>query len=488
LQIFMRPIREDWEVPNTLNADNYLPYAPVFSGFEDQPDDRWVVMDEHDYEHLFDPNEESVSTETRDIFTIRGFVQGPVSVQFRRNTFVGRIIPFVNPNRQVRNTVTVEGISDVQEVFLPSTAIGSQMYISCGARFYGAAVTTTTYASNEANIETGIGSFLYQLLVNGEGVNPHGVNILEGETKSLVLPQKPLSYVELTVSIAPNTSGEGAVFGSSESKDRYYVGAVSWGRVMLDPSRLQTITALGTVTIHRIRFLYEDLEKQGLEDTIEFQGLEATETMGETSPVSYSMGPRPIADSNASHIGEVVASFRTLLKRYATRSIIVTNQTIGSISVPFYPLTYKTTPFSSEPSTIIRVNEEFPHLMDYVCRAFLAVRGSCRMKIVDINGGTGTITITREGTRLGFLPSMALKNSGTEVNSNRVSPISEIELPWYSLFKFGIARAENRENIFQERAEISGFWGDAQRLNFVYAAAEDFTCAHFLSTPLLREL
>lgn len=283
------------------------------------------------------------------------------------------------------------------------------------------------------------------------------------------------------------------------------------------------------------------MEPQGAEEDI----LKMGTPIADTGSIRY-MGSSTVLDPlvNRIHMGEAVASFRQLLKRYNLHEAIaypaddVAAQMVGMVRRMFPFLGgYTTAPPSA--SLLITngdgVTGEYVYanliLMQYLSLAFGGWRGSIRYAVdttfneVAIAGGTlSGQNATWEVARLGNIAERPLSDTvdndttfarnfgfGTQYANNRyvgiqnqslglsgstrwntvVNPIHSFEIPYYSKYRFCPARQGQKwttKDIFQDSFSMVATTSATNAVSIAYkyvAAGEDFTLMFYLSPPVL---
>lgn len=212
-----------------------------------------------------------------------------------------------------------------------------------------------------------------------------------------------------------------------------------------------------------------------------------------------SMGPpSDVRGLNDIYFGEVVSSWRQVLKRFTSVArathIIVQNRTQTlNYDVPLYPIS----DFGSTTTVgnIVMITNQ--NLMTYVTSAYVCMRGSTRLKVT--HGTDDQQKSTTSCHRVGITAPRGWRTfggigqtkwCGTARDSSANKPYAEFELPVYSNLRFSQPRARGAhnpaENNLQTYFEMQHQYAfQNTSFDLAYAAAEDFTLAFFLSTPVL---
>jgi hypothetical protein len=282
------------------------------------------------------------------------------------------------------------------------------------------------------------------------------------------------------------------------------------------------------------------IEPQGAEETV----LNQENPVVDPETLRY-MGSPCVIDSviNKIHMGEAVASFRQLLKRYNLHEVLCNNQAGGESAMykyqrkmfPFYGGYTTVTPaFSSLIHTTSGGTGNYAYarmtLMNYLTPAFGAWRGSIRYCLdstfLEYEGNDGgnyrfdsarTYEVYREGctqlktigesvdddlilvqnlsavpidNRFAGLVNSSLGLSGTSRWSTLVNPIQTFEIPYYSRYRFAPARRRTlwtARDDYQDNFYITSTQPNTSsntEATFKYVAAgEDFSLSFYLSPP-----
>lgn len=272
------------------------------------------------------------------------------------------------------------------------------------------------------------------------------------------------------------------------------------------------------------------------------QALEIDSVQVTDPPCISTMGAEISSDSlvNKIHMGEAIASFRTLLKRYNLHEVFILNGNLAQETSlfrflrPQFPMTpgYNTAANSSNSNVIEELdtgNYVYARmtLLNYLVSAYGAWRGSTRYTtdttyMAVKNGNESAIThstwsVSRvpHGVSLdSTVPQDELIDLDEEtsaeakyfmLSSNRnsngitgvtrwnslVNPMQSYEIPYYSRFRFAPARAGTHfiaEDPYQSSLELLCTTTSSTAPRYVYqyvAAGEDFTLMFYLSPPIL---
>jgi len=282
-------------------------------------------------------------------------------------------------------------------------------------------------------------------------------------------------------------------------------------------------------------------------DNIEPQSLEIDSVVVANPPTINSMGPRQSSDSlvNKIHMGEAVASFRTLLKRYNLTEILLVDEDEfnGTAAVVqfirnMFPLTPGYTQATPADSNVVETlnNGNYVYskmtLMNYLVKAYGGWRGSIRYTsdttynvtndasitfplISDATWSVGRVTsnlgngsFSRNKNSVTYPSSSSLARtkfdllnlnrfsggiSGTARWSTKVNPIASYEVPYYSQYRFAPAKrgtVYTGTDIYQPSFELLGTCLPGLLPYYVYqyvAAGEDFSMMFYLSPPIFYE-
>jgi hypothetical protein len=283
------------------------------------------------------------------------------------------------------------------------------------------------------------------------------------------------------------------------------------------------------------------IEPQGADE----QMLNLDNPVVDPETVRY-MGSHTVCDKliNRIHMGEAMASFRQLLKRYCLHEVIAPLETAEYASMykyqrrmfPYFGGYTTVTPADSNLITTLTTgagNYVYARLtlLNYLAPAYGAWRGSIRYTIdttfneID-NALAEPLSFTSQSTwevcRQGNIAEDSLANTVDDdvqfpqnitfstnydnrwiamVNSNfglaggtrwntQVNPIQSFEIPYYSKYRFAPARQKTlwtAKDVYQDSFNMVVTQGATAGpdLNFVYVAGgEDFTLMFYLSPPI----
>lgn len=217
---------------------------------------------------------------------------------------------------------------------------------------------------------------------------------------------------------------------------------------------------------------------------------------------------------NEIYFGELIGSFRPLLKRYLTSYF-------WDMPDGTTPASYVITALPQYPTTVVDYNaggEAYttaPNAFAIVASAFVCMRGSTRVKLLSNKAPTSTIAIkeTWFASRLpvfrrGVYAFSRFFESGPSFTSARykgyrldgsvadntlLKPGAEFEFPYYSQYKFTSPRTSTdyrpADYIVESQYLIEPCYPAFNSwITVNYSAGEDFSLAFFLSTPELRFL
>jgi hypothetical protein len=225
-----------------------------------------------------------------------------------------------------------------------------------------------------------------------------------------------------------------------------------------------------------------------------------------SSNVDVVMGPTSdVPQLNTMYFGEVITSMRQVLKRSVTcyfwdHQDGTTPSNFAWINIPHFPHVFISI---SSPGLALTSR---PNVFQYVSSAFVCMRGSTRVKVVEgkqIPGGdtwvcsriskylsptAGMFNISESTTTPRY---KVLEWSGSAVDSTRNKPYPEFELPYYSNLRFTTPRSRdaNRVDNFIDNSwySIERCGVSASQWNTLnYSVGEDFSLSFFLSTPVLN--
>jgi hypothetical protein len=277
------------------------------------------------------------------------------------------------------------------------------------------------------------------------------------------------------------------------------------------------------------------------------QSLEIDSVVIADPPTINSMGPKQSSDSlvNKIHMGEAVASFRTLLKRYNLTEVLLVDEDefngyAGVIEYTrnMFPLTPGYTQATPADSNVIESlalgNYVYSKmtLMNYLVKAFGAWRGSIRytsdttynvsndatLRFPQISDATWSVSrvpsqlgngafsrnnnaITYPSTSSPATTKYELLDlnrfsgglSGATRWSTKVNPIASYEIPYYSQYRFAPGKRGTvftEADIYQPSYELLGTCLPGLLPYYVYqyvAAGEDFSMMFYLSPPIFYE-
>lgn len=230
----------------------------------------------------------------------------------------------------------------------------------------------------------------------------------------------------------------------------------------------------------------------------------AEDTVEPNAPVSEErvtaqMGPSVVSSANQVYFGEQAGSIRQLLKRYTTEV------TINALARQFYVdlAQYPTLNEDTDVNGIEQiVNNGNP--FDWFVPAFICVRGSMRIKLFSSYADGSAIraivanrvaaddSVSSPEIGLENRPGHKLTWSGGCFSFLSTLGVLEVEMPWYSQYRFTPARSftPRDENNFVERdwLRIKTSCINNTDLQIAYAAGEDFSLMNFLSTPIVRPI
>ncbi|APG77376.1 hypothetical protein [Shahe picorna-like virus 7] len=213
--------------------------------------------------------------------------------------------------------------------------------------------------------------------------------------------------------------------------------------------------------------------------------------------IDVSMGNMlPGVEINSTHFGEKVTSIRQCVKRYVTTKRLTNASTIvETMSDVNYP--------GVGDISLVQL-----HPMDYFRAAYLAYRGSWRVKVLNRRSATATSVAVQQGSILFSRPSRQFMKTGN-VNYldwiswcgssyGRISDQSNgVEVPYYSPLRFMPARRatgvdpanwQNDLLLGRDRSYINIVTRNplaAQDYEILKAAGEDYSFFFFLTTPVV---
>lgn len=282
-------------------------------------------------------------------------------------------------------------------------------------------------------------------------------------------------------------------------------------------------------------------------DRVSPQSLEIDSVAIADPPTINSMGPKQSSDSlvNKIHMGEAVASFRTLLKRYNLSEILLVDEdefngtaAVIEFTRNMFPLTPGYTQALPTDSNVIESTSSGNYvysrmtLMNYLVRAFGAWRGGVRytsdtsynvtndanitfplisdatwsVSRVPSNLGNGNFsenknvvnypsTFSLAATKYDLLNVNRFSSgiSGATRWTTKVNPIASYEIPYYSQYRFAPGKrgtVYTGADIYQPSYELLGTCLPGLLPYYVYqyvAAGEDFSMMFYLSPPIFYE-
>jgi len=194
---------------------------------------------------------------------------------------------------------------------------------------------------------------------------------------------------------------------------------------------------------------------------------------------------------NEIYFGEVVSSWRQVLKRFVSNyNIRSSTNTNPRVMLPQYPFQD-----IGLDSTQLTVSETDENMFKYVSSAYVCMRGSTRIKIVpDGTNVKNGFHLSRTGQTVPAHSINAGNNQlrwcGTAADVLQLKPYAEFELPVYSNLRFTPGRnfGPHTPSEFIERTFYFVQYPlttGTQKHSIAYAAAEDFALYFFLCTPVL---
>jgi hypothetical protein len=203
--------------------------------------------------------------------------------------------------------------------------------------------------------------------------------------------------------------------------------------------------------------------------------------------------PSDVIGLNEIYFGEVVSSWRQVLKRFTNLYTVLNSApSANRLMLPLYPFEDIS---GTDGGMTLSLDDE--NLFAYICSAFVCVRGGTRVKVHNnVIGSKGDLDFRL--TRTGETTPIQVNNEvfpghrwcGTAIDALRNKPYAEFELPVYSNLRFTSGRnyGPHTPGEYIERAffklhapTLSG----AHITTISYAAAEDFSLYFFLSTPII---
>jgi hypothetical protein len=206
------------------------------------------------------------------------------------------------------------------------------------------------------------------------------------------------------------------------------------------------------------------------------------------------MGPASdIAGLNEIYFGEVVSSWRQMLKRFTSYGSYFADNTPSTsrarIILPLYPVEQEDLTGSGGDFTISTEN-----ILPYVLSAYVCMRGSTRVKVTRAPTSASNATLTRVPddsfleTSQNFLNLTKWCATARDTTANK--PYKEFELPVYTNLRFTQPRNFGpgipNDFLVRQRFELTIVASNTTiPYDVSYAAAEDFSLSFFLSTPVL---
>lgn len=234
----------------------------------------------------------------------------------------------------------------------------------------------------------------------------------------------------------------------------------------------------------------------------------------------------PVNDpSSLVHFGEVIGSFRQVLKRYSLYEYLAPTSLVGPVFLkydrPHLPLLpgYTTDPVSTGPPSYALVAGDYTFVnmtpLRYVSMAYAGVRGGVRYAIdtsplltsdqnttvliarsntFDYAGSEASRIFKNTGTPLGGILNSALRSfNGAIQHPTSVNPMVSAELPYYSEYRFIPAKRKDTSTFMASDPFTTSWYtfiqtnstgSNDQWLPSYNAAAEDFTCFWYLGPPI----
>lgn len=233
----------------------------------------------------------------------------------------------------------------------------------------------------------------------------------------------------------------------------------------------------------------------------EMDGVEGEEDDENNAPeidvIENYFGPPVVSGpSNQVFFGEQIASWRQILKRATKKYTVNGNGQIGpsEIIIPQYPIF--TDDLTSANLTL--VDEAF-NIYRWVSSAYVCERGSYRIKLIAGMSGSGnsqwgSLYATRVPNTSNATPgisqnySMDISHCGSASSFMTLAGRSEIEVPWYSNYRFIQSRnsdLRDPDNFIERQLVKIGFGHSAfVRGTIAYSAGEDYSLSNFLSVPI----
>jgi hypothetical protein len=223
------------------------------------------------------------------------------------------------------------------------------------------------------------------------------------------------------------------------------------------------------------------------------------------------------AELNLTYMGEVITSFRQLLKRYCyycTHLCPTTTRSTWTLARPNYPLYrgYSADVYAMHTSGIYNLNYVANSIITYLMPAFVGVRGGMRWKVIlgadtpsDIltniavergvdgaySSGSTTLSMASDSKTAW---SMANGRVGTGFNGMQITPythqpVLEFETPFYANHKFATSRlltgssGTYAPHQFGHRITVGVYNSSNKWLETYVAAGEDFNLFYFVGCP-----
>jgi len=241
----------------------------------------------------------------------------------------------------------------------------------------------------------------------------------------------------------------------------------------------------------------------------------------------YTMGKKtPVTDpSSLVHFGEVIGSFRQVLKRYSLYEYLAPTSLVGPVFLkydrPHLPLLpgYTTDPVSTGPPSYDLAAGDYTFVnmtpLRYVSMAYAGVRGGVRYAIdtspllnqdqnttvliarsntFDYAGSEASRISKNTGTPLGGILNSALRSfNGAIQHPTSVNPMISVELPYYSEYRFIPAKRKDTSTFMAPDPFTTSWYAfiqtnstgsNDQWLPSYNSVAEDFTCYWYLGPPI----
>jgi len=212
---------------------------------------------------------------------------------------------------------------------------------------------------------------------------------------------------------------------------------------------------------------------------------------------------------NDIYFGENIGSFRTLLKRYTSCYFWDTPDGTTPTSFAFTVLPqYPTTVISYSAPGSVYVSS--PNIFHFIASAFVCMRGSTRVTLIENKtyGGDQSswffsrvpqfrrslyqwYSVFESGPNFTSARYRTARVDGSAVESRKIKPLVQLEMPYYSNLKFTSPRTGTdyrpqdyiveSQYLAEPMIATPNTW-----ISVNYAAGEDFSLAFFLSTPELE--